>query len=88
MTKLLLPPLPLKPSRVCWGKGSLLFHHCKQHQVKLEAAETIFPTSWGKLARELSQPRRLSHESQRDGWGEGEEEEGDEEKKKRGRERA
>lgn len=69
------------------GKGSLLFHCRKQHQVKLEVAETIFPTTWGKLARELSQHRRLRLESQREGWGEKEEEEGDEEKKEKGRER-
>ena len=85
--KLLLPQLPLKLSHVCWGKGSLLFHCRKQHQVKLEVAETIFPTTWGKLARELSQHRRLSHESQWEGWGEKEEEEGDEETKKRERQR-
>ena len=83
MTKLLLSQLPLKLSHVCRGKGPLLFHCRKQHQLKLEVAETIFPTTWGKLARELSQHRRLSHESQREGWGEKEEEAGDEEKKKR-----
>ena len=43
MIKLLLPALPLKPSSVCWGRGSLLFHRRKQHQGSWRRQRPSFP---------------------------------------------